>query len=345
MFRRLSAIMAIALFVAAPVSAFDRDAMKTALDELSQGIAQSAYTMNETDAASREAFNTVAAQTERREQALRSMIGGIESADDLRTALEAARDFSSGKGALEAQTTGVALQMLKERAAFLNVADFTTDAELQRAATEVASAEIDRAAASGQLLSSRQRGLVVIQMPIVEAVISVDDNKENRRIDHLKEIFSRHECKVMASHVDESGDKPMTNFYVSGRKYVIEALMRNYKGVTVANDLKAILVLTTGGFWGKKSIEVVVEPKRDAAEKGSLAWYQAVLEKDPYTWMAENDYGKLSTMGKVETVGGEQKLLLKNAKMDMWVVPAGGTRRDAIYVNSSEYGDLYVAAH
>ena len=171
MFRRLSAVVAMAFLAAAPVFAFDNDAMKTALDELSQGIAQSAYTMSETDTASREAYNTVAAQTERREQTLRRMIGEIESAADLQAALETARNFATGKSALEAQTSGVALQMLKERAAFLKVADVQTAPDMQRAAADVASTEVTRAAAS-TLLSSRQRGLVVIQMPIVEAVIS-----------------------------------------------------------------------------------------------------------------------------------------------------------------------------
>lgn len=342
MFRRLSAVVAMAVLAVVPAFAFDADAMKTTLDELSQGIAQSAYTMNETDAASREAFNTVAAQTERREQTLSRMIGEIETAADLQAALETARDFAAGKSELEAQTSGVALQMLKERAAFLKVADFDVSFDLQRAAADVASTEVARAAVSSQLLSSQQRGLVVIQMPIVEAVLSVEDNKENRRNELIKEIFERHECRVMASRVDESGDKPVTNYYVSGRKYVIEALMRNYKGAAVANNLKAIMVLTTGGFWGQQSIEVAIEPTRDAAEKGSLAWYQAVLEKDPYGWMAENQYGKISQLGKVETVGGEQKLRLKNAKAEIWVIPAGGTRSDAIYYNESDFGDLYV---
>lgn len=343
MFRRFWTLAAMAVLAVTPAFAFDADAMKTALEDLSQGIAQSAYTMSETDAASREAYNTVAAQTERREQELSRMIGNIENAGDLQTALDTAQTFSAGKGELEAQTSAVAIQMLKERAAFLKVADFRASDELVQAANDVASTKARRAASSQQLLSTVQRGLVVIQMPIVEAVLSVDDNKENRRNELIKEIFDRHECKVMASYVDESGDKPVTNYYVSGRKYVIEALMRNYKGAAVANDLKAIMVLTTGGFWGKQSVEVTVEPSRDAPEKGSLAWYQTVIEKNPYGWMADNQYSRIAQLGKVESVGGEQKLRLKNAKAQIWVIPASGTRSDAIYYNESDFGDLYVS--
>jgi len=40
--------------------------------------------------------------------------------------------------------------------------------------------------------------------------------------------------------------------------------------------------------------------------------FAAVLEKDPWKWMAENDYAKLSTLGKVENIAGENKLRLKN---------------------------------
>jgi len=60
--------------------------------------------------------------------------------------------------------------------------------------------------------------------------------------------------------------------------------------------------------------------------------------------MAENDYAKLSTLGKVESIAGENKLRMKNAKLELWVIPANGTRRDAIYFNSVDFGDVYVAA-
>ena len=87
---------------------------------------------------------------------------------------------------------------------------------------------------------------------------------------------------------------------------------------------------------------VTVDPK--SPEKGTLSWYQAVLEKDPWKYMAETNYGTLSQLGKVEDLGGEQKLRIKNAKMELWVIPANGTKRDVIYMNSVDYGDVYISA-
>ncbi len=324
--------------------AFDANALKGTLEDLSRGVSQTAYTLQERESTSeREAYDTAVALTEKSERELAKMISGIEKAEEIDSALETLKTFAAGDP-LKAHSGAVALKMLKDRAVFLNISGSKFDFELMNASTEVGKTDLKMAEKAGDLLSRNQKRLIVIQLPVIEAVLSLDDNKENRRIDSINGIFRRHGIRVISSKVDETGEKPQTNFYVSGKKFVLEALMRNFKGSTVSSDLKAVMVLTTGGFWGKSSIEVSVSPKSNAPETGSLAWYQAVLEKDPFKYMAENDYSKLTQLGKVEDVGGEKKLRLKNARLDLLVIPANGTRRDAIYGNSVEFGDVYVAA-
>lgn len=58
---------------------------------------------------------------------------------------------------------------------------------------------------------------------------------------------------------------------------------------------------------------------------------KSVVEKDPARYLAENNYSGLSTLGSIETVAGEKKVLLKNAVAEMWVMSKNGSLRNAFY--------------
>jgi len=343
--RLLSVAILLACSVSAPLVALDRDALRSRLDNLTSGVSRAAFTLEAREGtAERDGYDQAALEAEKADRDLSALVAGVESPEAFSAALEELASYAQGDAA-KAYAAGVALNKLKERAAFLNVS-------LDGAAgLEQTLGELTRAGAAGetvtdsrQLLSRGAKRLITIETPIAEAVISLDDNKENRRIEALQRMMARHEVRVLSSAVDTTGEKPQTNFYVSGKKFVLEAMMRGFKGSEVAGNLRAVMVLTSGGFWGTKTIEVKVAPKAGSPETGTLGWYQAVLEKDPWKYMAETDYANLSQLGKIEDVGGERKLRLKNAKLSLWVIGPNGTTRDAIYVNSVEYGDVYVAA-
>lgn len=325
---------------AMPAFCFDSGSWNSNLEELGQGVSQTAYTLSErSGTAERAVYDAAIEKTEKAQGSLGKMIGQMESAKDLLEALEATRSFASGDAA-KAYTAGVAVKMLKERAAFLKV-ELPENQSVDNALTQITLETAPKVEDVRTLLTSSQRALIMVQTPVAEAVISFEDGKEQRRLSMFQAMIDRHECRVMASAVDKSGEQPRYNFYLSGKKFVLEALIRHYGGQEVNNNLKAVLVLTAGGFWGQKTIEVAVNPT--SPEKGTLAWYQAVLEKDPYKYLAETQYDTIAQLGKVEVLAGENKLRIKNAKMELWVMPANGTRRDVIYRADAEYGDIYVS--
>lgn len=343
--RIYSLVILLTMIGVIPGVALDRMEMNAVLYDLSKGVSQTAYSMSEREgSAERATFEAASAKTEKAKAELAKLISKIETPKDLETALDAIKEFEK-KDALHSYTANIALGMLKDRASFLNLPYSGAQEGISEAVEKVdASRAPSTSARLEQLLTRSQRGLVMVQLPIAESVIGVEDNKKNRRIESLKEMLKRHECKILSSAIDDSGDQPQTNIYISGKKFVLEALMRNYKGSEIKSNFKAVMILSTGGFLGKASIEVVVSPDSSAPEKGSLQWYQAVLEKDPWKYMAETNYAKLSQLGKIEVVAGERKLRLKNAKLDIWIFGPNGTKRDAIYKNAVEFGDVYVAA-
>ncbi len=344
MARKLTILFLISLIMASPSFALEKGSLKSAMDDLSQGISQTAYTLQEKEnSAERDVYDSAADKADRAEKEVRAMVSGIETAADLQAALDEVKEFGTGD-ALHSHTSAIVVKMLKERAAFLKLEEPKAGADLEAAEGAVRATVSERVAKPEDLLNLNQQKLIMVQTPVAEAVISVSDNKENRRITALEAMLDRHEIRILSSRKDESGDQPVMNYYVSGKKFVLEALMRNFNGTEVSGNLKAVMKITTGGFWGKDSVEVTVTPKAGEPEKGTLSWYQAVLEKDPFNWLAQNDYSKLQVVGKPETVGGEQKLRLKNAKLEIWVIAANGTLKDAIYFNSTEFGDVYVAA-
>lgn len=335
---RKTALIVLFTLASLTLHAFDGANFTSALNELSEGISQTAYSINErAGSAERKAFSAAADRADRAEKRIGKILSSVNSADDFAAAEKALADYATASD-LNAHTVAVVEKMLRQRAAFISTA--------APAAATVSVRTSGRAAADPQkLLNTRQRRMVMLDVPVVEAVLSLEDTKQNRRLDNLKEIFKRHSCRILSDSSNDSGDKPLHVFYFSGKKYVVDALLSHFGGDLVQNDLKAVIRITTGGFWsGKKSLDFTIAPKTGSSVMGDLSWYKSVIEKDPTRFLSDNNYNELTTLGSIETVAGEKKVLLKNTTAEIWVMSKNGNIRDAIYNSSSDLGDIYVNA-
>ncbi len=340
--QRIIGVLVLLLVLTTPGWALDQAALEKSLDGLSAGISHTAYGMSERQGtAERATAGSFDEQTERAAASIKQMIGAIENREDLAAAARMVQSFA-GKSEANRLAARDANRWLKERATFLNVSIGTTDG----ATKPVAEPERKRPARKQQmapvdLLTNEQRALLMVTVPVAEAVLSFED-KDDERLALLKEILNRHEARLYANFTDKSYKPVQTNCYVSGKKFVLESLMRTYKGVIVNNDFNAIVTLNAGGFFSPKTIDVTLKPKRDTTEQGTLDWYRTVVEKDPFGYMLKNKVADIMSLGKVENLAGEQKLRIKNAKAELWIVPNGGDRRSAVYYNKVDFGDIYL---
>lgn len=330
----------ILFFTLASISVYALDSadFNSALNDYAEGISQTAYSVSEkANSAEREAFSGAADRADRAEKRIRDIVSAINTQDEFAAAEKCLADFAAA-GDLNAHTVALVEKLVQQRAAFLN--------NTAQAAATVSMTNNGRAAAAPeQLLNKRQRRLIMIETPVAEAVISLEDTSKNRRLDNLKAIFQRHGCRVISQNTSESGDNPVHGFYFSGKKYVIDALLGHFGGDVVQSDLKAIVRITTGGFWsGKQSVDFQIAPKAGSSVMGDLSWYKSVIEKDPTRYLAENNYSELATLGTIENVAGEKKIQLKNAIAEIWVMSKNGSARTAIYTSKTELGDIFVNA-
>ncbi len=318
--------------------AFDNSSFNEALHELSENISQAAYSLSErADSGEQEAFTAAAERADTSEKRIRDLISSLESPADFSVAEKTLADFAAA-GNLNSHTVAVVEKMLKQRVAFINA---TMNADSNISVTASGRSAI----APQQLLNSRQRRMIIIEVPVVEAVISLEDTKENRRIDNLKAIFKRHNCKVISDNSTEKDKSLIHGIYFSGRKHVVDALLGHFGGDVVQADLKAIVKITCGGFWsGKKSLEFMIAPKTGNSVMGELSWFKSVVEKDPARYLSENGFNEIKTLGSVENIAGEQKVLLKNTVAEIWVTSKNGSARNAFYSSRSELGDIYINA-
>jgi hypothetical protein len=337
MIRKIALILVFTLMTVSGF-AFDKAEFQNNLKDLSESIAQTAYTLSEkASSAERTAYEATADRADKSEKRIREILSKIETAQDFEAANEILSDFAS-ENQTNTHTAAFVDQMLKQRANFINNSSNTADE------IKVTS---DRKMATNpeMVMNRRQRRLIMIETPMAEAVISLEDTKENRRLNNLKAIFQRHECRVLSDNQEDGGDVKVNNFYFSGKKYVVDALLGHFGGNLVNSDLKAIVRITCGGFWsGKKSVDINIAPTRANGVMGDLSWYKSTIEKDPFKYFSNSgDLGKLEQIGSYENIAGEKKLHLKNAIVEIWVTSKDGSRRNAIYKNSIEFGDVYVS--
>ena len=337
MFRKITMVLFFSL-LAISAFAFDRADFNNCLEELSENIAQTAYTLSEkADSHEREAYETAVLRAEKSERKLRDILNQLENKDEFSQAREELKKFAKN-GKTNAHAAAFAEKLLNQRENFLSANSFDASREIKLAT------ELKMATAPEMVLNRRQQRMVMIDTPIVEAVISLEDTKNARRVNNLKAIFSRHECRILSENKEDGGDNEVTNFYFSGKKYVLDALLGHFGGDVVNNDLKAVVRITSGGFWsGKKSVTINVAANGSNGVMGNLSWFKSTIEKDPFKYFANSgDMDKLASIGSYENIAGETKLQLKNAIMEIWVTAKNGTTRNAIYKNSIEFGDVYV---
>jgi predicted transcriptional regulator len=320
--------------------AFDSNDFVQSLEDLSDGISQTAYSISE-DAESNEraVFEETANRTDKAEVKIKGIINKIEKEEDFNLAFSLLADFAA-KNKLNEHTAAFVSNLLNDRKSFVFSSQGNTEAQSSH------NISFKSATDPEMLLSTRQRRLIMLDTPIAEATISVEDTKNNRRVGNLKEIFNRHECRILSEHQEDGKDNKINNYYFSGKKFVVDALLGHFGGEVIKSDLKAIVKITTGGFWsGKTSAEFVVGVRRNNSVMGDLSWYKSTVEKDPFKYFASNgQYIKLTQLGKLENVAGEKKLQLKNAIVEIWVTPGKGTKRNAIYFKEIEFGDVYMDA-
>ena len=319
--------------------ALNKADLNACLKDLAKGISHSAYSMSEgSETAERAALEAAIEAAEKSQKELRKIISKIETPEDFAKAEYVINAFSR-KSKVNAHTASIARKMLKAKANFLT---FNQDAKIH-----LSDAPASRAAAPQMLLSRNQKRLITIKVPVAEAIISFKDKSARRRVKNIEAIFKRHSCKIFSKHIDESTDDDFHNYYFSGKKYVVDAIVSHFKGSVIKSDLEARLKITTGGFWsGKNSMEFLISPKRTRSSSvmGDLSWYQSVIEKDPIKYLTNKHYGEISKLGKITKVANEKKLHLKNVIIEIRVSAKTDLKKNAVYFNELELGDVYVDA-
>ncbi|MBU1109059.1 MAG: hypothetical protein KKB51_20440 [Candidatus Riflebacteria bacterium] len=334
---RKTALILFFILVSLSAFAFEQADFTNCLGDYAESISQAAYLASErAGSAEKQAFESAADRADKAEKRIRDIISNIETPQDFESAQNTLATFATGSD-LNAHTVATVEKLLHQRAGFVSGS--------AAAAPEINLSYSGRAAEKPELLmNKRQRRLVMIEIPIVEAVISFTDTDKNRRIDNIKNIFSRHSCRILSEN-SVKNDAQTQVYYFSGRKFVVDAILGQFGGDLVQNDMKAVVRITSGGFWsGKKSVDFNISPNANNGVMGELSWYKSVIEKDPTRYLAENNYKELATLGTIETIAGEKKLQLKNATAEIWVMSKNGSQRNAVYFNKAELGDVYVDA-
>lgn len=334
-----SLALGICLLAASNVYALDSDKFNKALDTYANALSQTSYYGEECQATGNyELYENALNRADSTANLLVTMINKISSQTEIDATANLIDQFAKASD-LNKEAAKEAKKMLKVRATYLANTE-NNDGAISLSVSRA------QAPAAKPAMRAHQKRLITIETPEAEAVIVLEDTSKNRRVNNLEQILKRHGCKLLASYQNEGKNDDKYCYYFSGRKYVIDALLCHYTGSIVDSDLKAIVKITTGGFWGgKKNHVFTVAPKRSNKNiMGELGWYKSVIQHDPIKYFSENAYEELTTVASKEKVAGVDKLLFKNAKVEIWVAASNNTENEAIYHEKLELGDIYIDA-
>ncbi|MCO4783008.1 MAG: hypothetical protein KC646_11850 [Candidatus Cloacimonetes bacterium] len=261
---------------------------------------------------------------------VREIVSSIESVDDLFTARKVVIQYSNGNPAdkLAANLLGKAL---KKKALFLGVND----------APSAPLIDLDGGFSmptSNPTDFLRPEEFISIDVPSSEAVVYVDAKKYTDRVANFEATLDRHECDTLSKHINKKGDDTY-NYYVSCKQFVVEELVHHFGGV-VGNNFVVEMELKAGGWLTGKKMNYTFTPDAKDKEKSSFHFFKAVLERDPFGFLHNEKLADLREIGKVKDIAGKNTLILKNARVKMWVKAPGADRTQAVYFSEEKFGDL-----
>ncbi|PCJ21343.1 MAG: hypothetical protein COB02_01790 [Candidatus Cloacimonadota bacterium] len=300
-------------------SAFDVHSLNTSMHDLSAKLKTTIISSQDKEQMKKDAVIRKEVQ---------AIVSSIESVDDLFVAKKVAVQYSTGNPA-DKLAANLLLRALKKKALFLGVND----------APKAPLIDLDGAfnmPISNPVDFLRPEEFISIDVPAAEAVVYIDAKKYTDRVASFEGILQRHECDTLSKYINKKGDDSY-NYYVSCKQFVIEEIVHHFDGV-VGSDFVVEMELKSGGWLTGKKLEYTFKPS--SKEKSSFHFFKAVVEKDPFVFLHNEKLVDLNEIGKVKDIAGKSTLILKNARVKMWVKAPGADRTQAIYFSEEKFGDI-----
>lgn len=263
---------------------------------------------------------------------LQGMINEIQSQEELKQAYSLTSKLVEGNSA-QKYVADVVSRMLKKKEVFLRLNDALDG---NSSSSEESEDQISRKVQLDTFL--RPDEFIAVEVSAAEGSVSLLEKGDEERLHHFQGILDRHECDVISQyHWDDGDDRYNYNF--SCKEFVVDTLVEHFEGYK-GEHFDLHVELTSGSWLFRNEGEFQVSAPEKSSEKGTLGWYRAVVENNPFQYALENNLMNMETMGKFKDIAGDKTLLVKNAKFKLWVTAPGQSKSHAIYMSEGELGDL-----
>jgi hypothetical protein len=175
--------------------------------------------------------------------------------------------------------------------------------------------------------------------------VSIFDNKQQRRVESLKELVKRHGGDIRADRFEkaEDGEKGFRyNCVLLVSDKVATALLENM-GAALINEVSARVIFKSSKSLFSKTIDKVVFASPENGFESTFSWFKNDFANAPWEFLRKEYPSDFAEHCKDVDQDGREVLRIKNSKVTVQLFPKGSEPgADSIFYEwSNDTGDLF----
>jgi len=141
-------------------------------------------------------------------------------------------------------------------------------------------------------------------------VLSIQDNKKERRVDLFKNICKRHKANFFSSYTYKAKGQKLTsyNFIVEGNSKFVERVTSYYTGEIPKKALKVDIYIKTGNIFKKKESSITVSAEAALGVVGGYNYIVSKIINCGWKYIYENHLDVFKKHAKEKEVKGKKVL-------------------------------------
>lgn len=177
--------------------------------------------------------------------------------------------------------------------------------------------------------------------------LSIQDNKQQRRVENLKSVVARHGGQIRTARFEKAprGQKGFYYNCVLQSSDKVASVLSSYLGASPITEVSALVTFKSKKSFISKTINNLTFTSPDSGFEGTFSWFKNVFIKDPWKFLKEQYPSDFAEHCKSVKHEGSQMLRIKKSKVTVQLFPKGmrPSETSVFYEFDSDTGDLFFA--
>lgn len=178
--------------------------------------------------------------------------------------------------------------------------------------------------------------------------LSIQDNKQQRRVDNIKSLVSRHGGEIRAARFDKAPKGQKGFFYncVLQSSEKVAKVLSSHMGAKPISEVSALVIFKSKKSIFSKTIDNLTFASTESGFEATFSWFKNEFANAPWEFLKKQYPSDFAEHCKSVEHEGRQMLRIKKSNVTVQLFPKGmkPSATSIFYEFDSDTGDLFFSA-